>query len=285
VQLSNDTYLFCNLSPIVDPGGRLAGWVAVMQDITHFKETEHMKSDMILTASHDLRNPVNLTMGALDLLGKRSDNLTAIQKEALDLGLLGVHRIDALIKDLLDLERIERRVGLNLDSCDMAVITQAVVTELTLPAQQRQQRLVYERPEAAVLVRGDAQRLYQVVSNLISNAIKYTQPGGVVTVMVRSIDEQVRLDVRDTGPGIPPEAQARIFERFYRAPSVAADDRGTGLGLAIVKSIVEQHGGRVWVTSVVGQGSSFSVALPAWPDLIARDTDDTWSVQTRPMHV
>ena len=151
VQLANDTYLFCNLSPIVDPTGRLAGWVAVMQDITRFKETERMKSDMILTASHDLRNPVNLTMGALDLLGKRADNLTAIQKEALELSLLGVHRIEALIKDLLDLERIERRVGLRLDRCDLAEITQTVVTELGLPAQQRQQQLLFEAATAAML--------------------------------------------------------------------------------------------------------------------------------------
>ena len=113
-------------------------------------------------------------------------------------------------------------------------------------------------------MQGDAQRLYQVVSNLVSNAIKYTQPGGEVAVNLKIKDDQVRLDVRDTGPGISPEAQARIFERFYRAPSVAADDRGTGLGLAIVKSIVEQHGGRVWVTSAIGQGSTFSLALPAW---------------------
>jgi PAS domain S-box-containing protein len=264
IQLPDETYLFCNLSPIVDPATRLSGWVAVMQDITRFKETERMKSDMILTASHDLRNPVNLTMGALDLLGKKADNLTPLQKEALELSLLGVHRIEALIKDLLDLERIERRVGLQLDKCDLSDITQAVVTELTLPAQQRQQHLVYEPPSTAILVRGDVQRLYQVVSNLMSNAIKYTQPGGEIAVNLRIKDGQVRFDVRDTGPGISPEAQARIFERFYRAPSVAADDRGTGLGLAIVKSIVEQHGGRVWVTSAVGQGSTFSVSLPAW---------------------
>src|SRR5512143_301232 len=182
VQLADDTYLFCNLSPIVDPSSRLTGWVAVMQDITHFKETERMKSDMILTASHDLRNPVNLTMGALDLLSKRADNLTAVQKEALDLGLLGVHRIEALITDLLDLERIERRVGLQLSRCDLAEITRTVVTELTLPAQQRQQQLTYEYSGDSVSVRGDPQRLYQVVSNLVGNAIKYTQAGGQITV-------------------------------------------------------------------------------------------------------
>ena len=111
-------------------------------------------------------------------------------------------------------------------------------------------------------VHGDAQRLYQVVSNLLDNAIKYTPDGGTVTLAVWTQNDQARLDVRDTGPGIPPEAQARVFERFYRAPHSNNQERGTGLGLAIVKSIVEQHGGRVWVTSVVGQGSTFSVALP-----------------------
>ncbi len=281
VQLPNDTYLFCNLSPIVDPTGRLAGWVVVMQDITRFKETERMKSDMILTASHDLRNPVNLTMGALDLLSKRADNLTTVQKEALELSLLGVHRIEALIKDLLDLERIERRVGLRLAQCDMVQIAQTVITELALPAQQRQQKLVYENPGSPLSVRGDDQRLYQVVSNLVSNAIKYTQPGGQVTVALHSDDDQIRLDVRDTGPGIAPEAQARIFERFYRAPAVATDERGTGLGLTIVKSIVEQHGGRVWVTSIVGQGSTFSVALPSWREELPTASDDTLTLSVQ----
>jgi PAS domain S-box-containing protein len=285
VQLANEAFLFCNLSPIVDPNGRLTGWVAVMQDITRFKETERMKSDMILTASHDLRNPVNLTMGALDLLSKRADNLTAVQKEALDLSLLGVHRIEALIKDLLDLERIERRVGLRLSRCDLAEIAQAVVTELTLTAQQRQQQLVYENPGTPLYVRGDAQRLYQVASNLISNAIKYTQPGGLVTVAIHAGNDQVRLEVRDTGPGISPEAQARIFERFYRAPSVATDDRGTGLGLAIVRSIVDQHGGRVWVTSAIGQGSTFVVSLPAWRDTLPASTDDTLPLAVQPVGV
>jgi PAS domain S-box-containing protein len=278
VPLVSDACLFCNPSPIVDPIGRLTGWVAVMQDITYFKETERMKSDMILTASHDLRNPVNLTMGALDLLSKRADNLTPVQKEALDLSLLGVHRIEALIKDLLDLERIERRVGLRLAQCDLAEIVQPVITELTLPAQQRQLHLQYELPETALYVRGDPQRLYQVVSNLVSNAIKYTQSGGTVDIAVYAADNQIRLEVHDSGPGISPEAQARIFERFYRAPSVATDERGTGLGLAIVKSIVEQHGGRVWVTSVVGQGTTFYVSLPAWAGAPPAGTGDTMPI-------
>ena len=164
---------------IVDPAGNLIGWVAVMQDITRFKETERMKSDMILTASHDLRNPVNLTLGALDLLGKATPQWSEVQKEAYDLSILGVRRIESLISDLLDLERIERRVGLRIARCEVAEIVQTVVAELALTAQQRQQQLVYEHPGASLYARGDPQRLYQVVSNLISNAIKYTQAGAL----------------------------------------------------------------------------------------------------------
>jgi PAS domain S-box-containing protein len=262
VTLPNNAVLFCNLSPIVDSGGDLSGWVAVLQDITRFKETERLKSDMILTASHDLRNPVSLTMGALDLLGRVTPEWNEVQQEAYDLSQLGIHRIEALISDLLDLERIERRVGLKLTECDLGEIAQTVVTELSWQAQQRGHQLKLERATPAVQVRGDAQRLYQVISNLLSNAIKYTPQGGAVTLAVWAQGDLARLDVRDTGTGIPPEAQARVFERFYRVPGSNPEERGTGLGLAIVKTIVGQHGGRVWVTSVVGQGSTFSLALP-----------------------
>jgi signal transduction histidine kinase len=240
----------------------LSGWVAVMQDITRFKEAERLKSDMILTASHDLRNPVNLTLGALDLLGKATPAWNEVQQEAYDLSILGVRRIEALISDLLDLERIEQRVGLKPTDSDLCEIAQIVVTELTMQAQSRHHQLTFDRAHPIVRVLGDAQRLYQVISNLLSNAIKYTPNGGTITLTVWTQNDQARLDVRDTGPGIPPEAQARVFERFYRVPNSNNQERGTGLGLAIVKSIVEQHGGRVWVTSVVGQGSTFSIALP-----------------------
>jgi PAS domain S-box-containing protein len=268
VPLAEDAILFCNLSPIVDPAGNLTGWVAVMQDITRFKETERLKSDMILTASHDLRNPVNLTLSALDLLGKNTGNWTATQREAYDLALLGAQRIEALISDLLDLERIERRVGLNLAQCVLAEIAQSVVTELSLQAQDRQLelQLTVLADNDLTRVRGDTQRLYQVMSNLLGNAIKYTEAGGEIQVTIWARDDQVRLDVKDTGPGIPQEAQARLFERFYRVPNMSTDIHSTGLGLAIVKSIIDQHGGRVWVTSIAGQGSTFSISLPMWQE-------------------
>jgi signal transduction histidine kinase len=256
------------LSPIIELSGKIMGWVAVMQDITRFKETERLKSDMILTASHDLRNPVNLTLGALELLGRNTSNWTEMQHESYSLAQLGVRRIEALIADLLDLERIERRVGLKLAACDLSEIATNVATELSLQAQQRNQKIDLNVSAAGTTprVRGDAQRLYQVASNLVSNAIKYTPKGGTISVWVFAQDDLVQMDVTDNGPGIPVEAQARVFERFYRVPSTALEEHGTGLGLAIVKSIVEQHGGRVRLTSIVGQGSTFSVTLPRWTD-------------------
>jgi PAS domain S-box-containing protein len=265
VPLVDESVLFCNLSPIADEDQQLVGWVAVMQDITRFKETERMKSDMILTASHDLRNPVNLTLGALDMLVHQQDTLTPTQREVLELAMIGVRRIEALISDLLDLERVERRVGLQLRECNLAEIANTVALENRMLANSKNQSLDTRLPEAVPFVWGDSKRLYQVVANLVGNAIKYTPSGGRISVTLHQENEQLVLDVADNGRGIPQEAQARVFERFYRvAGSSSIDATGTGLGLALVKSIVEQHGGRVWVTSQVGIGSTFSISLPVW---------------------
>ena len=265
VPLADESVLFCNLSPIAEANGQVMGWVAVMQDVTRFKETERMKSDMILTASHDLRNPVNLTLGALEMMGQNADKWEPVQREIYELALIGVRRIEALISDLLDLERVERRVGLALRECNLIEIARAVVVEYSIPTQSRQQTLEVRLPETLPTVRGDSQRLYQVMTNLVGNAVKYTPAGGRITVGLHREDDQILFEVADTGYGIPQEAQVRIFERFYRvAGSSAIDATGTGLGLALVKTIVDQHGGRVWVTSQVGQGSTFRVSLPVW---------------------
>jgi PAS domain S-box-containing protein len=265
VPLADESILFCNLSPITDQDEQVMGWVAVMQDITRFKEAERMRSDMILTASHDLRNPVNLTLGALDMLGKAAETWEPIQRELFELAVIGARRVEALIADLLDLERVERRVGLRLRECDLSEIARTVVTELRMQAQSKQQTLEDHLPAELPPVWGDSQRLYQVISNLVSNAIKYTLPAGRITLNLHREDDHILLEVSDTGVGIPKEAQARVFERFYRvAGSASIDATGTGLGLALVKTIVEQHGGQVWVTSQVGHGSTFSVSLPVW---------------------
>jgi len=232
--------------------------IANAQDFYH-----SVRADMILTTSHELRNPINLASGALELLEKYLEAPTALQRESLDLAKLGIERASALIGDLLDLECIERRVGMRLGRCDCAVLLNSIGLEFRLWAQDHGRALQMHVPDRPLRVWGDERLLQQVMSNLVDNALKYTPPGGCVTVDARAEAGQVILKVSDTGPGIPLDAQSYVFERFYRLSDQPDEVKGAGLGLTIVKSIVEQHGGRVWVTSQPGQGSTFTVSLPA----------------------
>jgi signal transduction histidine kinase len=264
IPLSNEHILFATISPILIRGGALQGWVLVMQDITHSKEMEQFRTDMILTASHELRNPINLTSGALELLEKQFEALTNGQQEALDLAKLGVERAAALISDLLDLEHIERRMGMKMKRCNCTLLLSSIGLESRLWAQNHGATLQMRIPDSPLIVWGDERLLQRVMSNLVDNAFKYTPPGGRVTVEARAEAGQVIVQVSDTGPGIPQEAQPYVFKRFFRLSDQPDGIKGTGLGLTIVKSIVEQHGGRVWVTSQPGQGSTFTVSLPAF---------------------
>lgn len=262
VPLADDRVLFASMSPILIPDGSVQGWVFVMQDTTQFQAIEKLQADMILTASHELRNPVNLTLGALELLERSLGTPNESQREALDLARLGVERASALITDLLDLERIERRIGLQMEQCNCAKLLLAIAMEFRLLAQNHQVALQVRVPDAPLNVWGDERLLYRVLSNLVDNALKYTPAGGSIVVEGRAEAGQVLLEVADTGPGIPLEAQPYVFERFYRMDHQPEGVTGTGLGLTLVKSIVDQHGGRVWVTSQPGHGSVFTVSLP-----------------------
>ena len=264
VHLSDERVLFASMSPIPAADGMVQGWVFVMQDMTQFREMDELRSDMILTAAHELRNPVNLTHGALELLEQCLPHPNGLQRDALYLARLGIERAGSLITDLLDLERIERRVGLKMEPCDCVTFLQAIEQEFHLRAQERNTCLQVRVQDGALTVWGDERLLRRVVGNLVDNALKYTPPGGQVGIEARAEAGQVLFDVSDTGPGIPLEAQPYVFERFYRLPDQPDNIKGTGLGLTIVKSIVEQHGGRVWVTSQPGHGSTFTVSLPAY---------------------
>ncbi len=262
VPLADDRILFASMSPILTPDGLVQGWVFVMQDTTQFQVMEKLQADMILTASHELRNPVNLTLGALELLERSIGVPNESQREALDLARLGIERASTLITDLLDLERIERRIGLHMEQCNCSNLLLAMGMEFRLLAQNHQVALQVRVPSVPLSVWGDERLLYRVLSNLVDNALKYTPAGGTIVVEGRAEAGQVLLEVADTGPGIPLEAQPYVFERFYRMEHQPEGVTGTGLGLTLVKSIVDQHGGRVWVTSQPGHGSVFTVSLP-----------------------
>jgi signal transduction histidine kinase len=183
----------------------------------------------------------------------------------LDLAVDNTDRLVRLVNDILDLERLRAgQVALELDVVDLTELAARAVAGVASATPNGVQVRVSGSP---VRVRADADRVMQVVTNLVGNAIKFSDPDGVVDVRTSSVDGEGVLDVTDHGRGIPADLLERILDRFQ--PVDASDARekgGTGLGLAIARSIVEQHGGRIWATSTEGQGATFSVALPGEGD-------------------
>lgn len=239
------------------------GRLIIMQDVTHFKELDRLKSEFVFTVSHDLRTPLTTVQGYMDLL-PRAGTLTPQQEEFLAKAQESLTYITALIGDLLEIGRIEAGYDAELAPCRLDEIIQEVCEALWPQIQQSGLQLRWQRPAQTLWVQGNARRLRQVMENLLSNAIKYTPRGGWIEVTARREEAHVLVSVRDTGIGIPKEAQSRLFERFFRVQTPEAQRvPGVGLGLAIVKSIIEKHKGRIWVESAPGQGSTFSFILPA----------------------
>ncbi|MFL7792070.1 MAG: sensor histidine kinase, partial [Anaerolineae bacterium] len=175
--------------------------------------------------------------------------------------------ITELVGDLLDIGRIEAGFDLDMSPCNLIQVIEASIKAFRPRAKEKRQDLRWEPPQILPLVNGNTRVLGQVVDNLISNAVKYTQEGGWVAVSAEVENGHVIVRVSDNGIGIPPAHQPYIFDRFYRVESEeTADIAGTGLGLAIVKTAIEKHNGRVWVESNPGMGSIFCFVLPSLPD-------------------
>jgi len=263
VPLPNGHTLYASVSSILSADGERIGRVAVMRDVTHFKELDELKSEFVATVSHDLRAPLTFMRGyttMLPMVGELSEQ----QREYVEKILQGVAQMSALIDDLLDLGRIEAGVGLEREPCHLGAIVVEAVDGMRARAAAKGLTLRMEPAEAVAVIAGDAALLRQSVTNLVDNAIKYTPSGGTVTVGLSLRNGQAVIRVADTGIGIAPDDQVRLFEKFYRVKRRDTSGiQGTGLGLAIVKSIVERHGGRVWVDSELDQGSAFYISLPA----------------------
>jgi two-component system phosphate regulon sensor histidine kinase PhoR len=237
------------------------GQAIVMQDITHLKELDRIKSDFVTTVSHDLRSPLTAILGYIELI-ERAGMVNELQKEFINRVQGSVHQISSLISDLLDLGRIEAGLDTTKEVVDMAELVREVAASMEGTAQTKEIKFIGEIEDNMGIVFGDPIRLRQMVSNLLDNAFKYTPLKGQVKFEARSEDDQVILTINDTGPGIPLDEQAYLFERFFRASNVPEEIPGTGLGLSIVKSILDNHNGRIWVESKVGEGTIFTVVLP-----------------------
>lgn len=255
------TYLATASSVLAD--GLPVGRVCIMRDVTHFKELDTLKSDFVSTVSHDLRSPLTLMRGyatMLDMVGK----LNQQQHSYVSKIIMGVENMTRLVNDLLDLGRIELGVDLQVEPVYVLDVLEKVTSTLQIQASQKDIALSLELPKNLPhQIDADPALFHQAVYNLVENAIKYTSEDGQVIVRVRVLENDMVFEIKDTGIGITAEDMARLFEKFYRGKAREARVRvGTGLGLAIVRSIAERHGGRVWVESEEGKGSTFYLQIP-----------------------
>jgi PAS domain S-box-containing protein len=261
IRLGDGRTLYGSASSIINSEGQTLGRVAVLSDITHLKELDAMKSEFVATVSHDLRAPLTYMRGYATML-PMVGSLSSKQQDYTEKVMAGIEQMTALIDDLLDLGRIEAGVGMVIDACSLADVVRNVV-ETTKPLALSRGLMLRTGKLSERLIVGDQGLLKHAVTNLVDNAIKYTPTGGTVTVSVDEHDGAMVIAVKDTGIGIAPGDQVRLFERFFRVKRrETLDIKGTGLGLAIVKSIVEWHHGRVWVESQLGEGATFSLLVP-----------------------
>jgi len=267
--LVGDRVIEVHCAPYRDAQGNSMGAVAVLRDVTDLRQSERLRRELTANVSHELRTPLTSIKGFTETLldGAMKDEdtcrrfLTIINSEA--------DRLVKLVDDLLDLSRLEsKRAPLDLQPVDVGALAAHTVDKLQPLALSGGLTLEVEsRPGAWVT--GDRDRLEQVLTNLIDNALKYTPAGGRVRVSVTLDPQDVAVAVSDTGKGIRPEDVPHVFERFYRAdrsrargPVFGAGSGGTGLGLAIAKHIVEAHGGRIGVRSQPDEGTTFTFTLP-----------------------
>jgi signal transduction histidine kinase/CheY-like chemotaxis protein len=239
----------------------------LQDDIEKLKELERLKADFVSTVSHELRTPLTSMRGALGLLlGGAGGDLSPKGRDLLRIALTNTDRLIRLINDILDIEKMDAgQVSIRRDRLRLRPLLESTIAGLEGLGRDADVRLVLE-DIVDVEVIGDSDRLIQVFTNLISNAVKFSPKGGAVEVSARLDDIGVKIGVRDHGPGIPAEFASRIFGRFQQAGGAASrQSGGTGLGLSIAKGITELHGGRIGFENAEGGGTSFWLVLPVAP--------------------
>lgn len=259
----SERWLQINAAAISGSAEAGQGTILVFHDLTRLKQLERTREEFVANVSHELRTPLSLIKGYVEtLLDGAKDNpevatrfLQTIQRNA--------ERLQFLIEDLLTISELESgRLKMNLQSVQLRPFVEKLLEDLRPQAKGRNVTLTNEVPD--LTAQADAERLQQVLANIVGNAIKYGRAEGQVAVSARNGDgDMIEVCVQDDGPGIPPEALERVFERFYRVDKARSREQGgTGLGLSIVKHIVQSHGGKVWARSELGNGAAFYFTLP-----------------------
>lgn len=233
--------------------------------LSEVKSVSKRKSDFISAVSHELRTPLTSIKGyASILLAGKLGQVPAEIRERLDKINRHSDELVHMVNELLDISRIEAgKVGMKMERFELEGTLSAVMELLSVQAKEKEIDLKYQIAEGAKLVSADREQLKRVFINIVGNAIKFTPRKGKISIQARLLDNQVQIDISDTGSGIPPEAQEAVFEEFYRVDNaINQETKGSGLGLALVKRIIEAHQGKIWLKSKVGAGSTFSFTLP-----------------------
>jgi len=255
---------YLSIAATRDADDKIIGAIVVFRDITSELEVEQMKQELISIATHELRTPITGIKGYLDMIlagdaGELSPDLKEMLEEITKIN----QRLADLVDDLLNVGRIEQgRIEIKPVKMDLSKLIQEATDEMQIQAKDKGLNLKSQISNLKIMVKGDPERVRQVLINLIGNAIKYT-PTGSVTVTTEKKDKEIITSVKDTGLGMNEEQQRRLFEKFYRVKNDQTRAiTGTGLGLWITKQLVEKQGGKIWLESQEGKGSTFSFSLP-----------------------
>jgi two-component system phosphate regulon sensor histidine kinase PhoR len=253
-----------NFAPYINFKGESKGVVVVLHDITEIRRLEKMRSDFVANVSHELRTPITSIKGFTETLleGAMQDEETC--RNFLQIISDESERLYRMIRDILDLSKIEqKRIPLQMGEVHLQELIASAVAIMNDQAQKKQLTITLPWQNPEIWLMTDRDCLQQIVINLLANAVTYTSEGGSITILAEKVEKNVKIQVIDTGIGIPEKDIPRIFERFYRVDKARSrDSGGTGLGLAIVKHLVENLHGHIHVESVEGKGTTFTVTLP-----------------------
>ncbi|MFN2227290.1 MAG: histidine kinase N-terminal 7TM domain-containing protein [Anaerolineae bacterium] len=247
--------------PLMTGRGRAAGRILILRDVTREQTAEQLRQDLTYITVHDLRNPLNVVEAALaELADAGPQEVDASLQNYLHLAQIGCRRATELVTAILEVSQLESgQMPLNWQPLDAAGLVNDVCQEMALLAVEGQLTLVVELPETLPAIQGDVTLLWRVLENLVGNAVKFAPPGGTVTTTARLEGPGLHLVVADTGPGLAPEMEGRVFQKFCTGPE---EKRGSGLGLAFCKLVVEAHGGQIWIESSPGRGTQAHVTIP-----------------------
>ena len=251
--------------PLGENSAHMKGAVVLFRDVTQLRQVEEMRRDFVANVSHELRTPLSIFRGYLETLLDDPQQPPGELLRILEIMERHSDRLNALVEDVLSLARLESPgTELDNDEIDLKEFLPAIMRDWEKRLEAKQLKLRLDISSSLPLLNADENRLQEIIYNLLDNAVKYSQPGGEITVRAAVEDKRVRVSVADRGTGIRKQDLPRIFERFYRGDKARSPEgvRGTGLGLSIVKHIAQLHGGSVEAESESGQGTKISVLLP-----------------------